>query len=164
MKKILFLFVFVFSINHLHSQQIQNKTELNFANSVLNDYLKKSLINEAPKPSEYGSARELYLYDIDDDGDKDIIAFYTLEGFGGGNNWQHFITIFVMENSKVKLVDELVLFGDSWKKYHSGELIEFKNGYVYYKLYGSDFETNERIIKTIGITIEKDKIVTTEPL
>lgn len=164
MKKILSFIAFSSFISSSYSQEINNKTELSFANSVLNSYLQKQLVNENPKPSEYKEARKLFSSDIDDDGDNDLIVFYTLEGFGGGNNWQHYIAIFIMENEKVKLVDDLVLFGDSMKKYHDGELIEFKNGYVYYKLYGTDFETDERIIKTIGITIHKNKIVTTKPL
>ena len=64
----------------------------------------------------------------------------------------------------MKAVDDLVLFGDAWKKYNDGELIEFKNGYVYYKLYGSEIDTDERIIKTVGITMNRNKIVTTKPL
>lgn len=163
MKKISLL-IFAFSLIFTKAQEIKEKKSQDFANKILDNYLKQQLNDENPKPEEFKSAREFYLYDIDDDGDKDLIAFYTLEGFGGGNNWQHSIAIFLLSNFKVKAADDLVLFGDSFKKYHDGELIEFKNGYVYYKLYGVDLETEERIIKTIGITIKRNEIVTTKEL
>lgn len=162
--KSLFTITFLLFFYSFNAQKITGGESLKNANAILNGYLKKTLAREQPKPSEYREARKLYYYDIDDDGDKDLIAFFTLEGFGGGNNWQHYIAIFVMENNKVKVVDDLVLFGDSWKKYHDGELVGFKNGYVYYKLYGSNFETDEKFIKTVGITIKRNKIATTKSL
>lgn len=162
--KLIFTITFLLFLCPYKAQKITSGESLKHANTILNSFLQKKLVREKPKPDEYKKARSFYFYDIDDDGDKDLIAFFTLEGFGGGNNWQHYIAIFVMENSKVKVVDDLILFGDAWKKYHDGELVGFKNGYVYYKLYGSDFETDEKIIKTVGITIMRNKIATTKPL
>lgn len=145
-----------------YNAQTRIVTGSNFlnANKILNSYiLNKYMKNENPKPSEYKSARKFFSYDIDQDGDNDLIAFFTLEGFGGGNNWQHYISIFVIENKKIKVADDLVLYGDMFKEYHDGELVGFKNGYVYYKLYGED-NNGDRKINTIGITIYKNKIAT----
>ena len=89
MKRKFHFVIFTFCLVFINAQKIKDKKQLDNANTILNNYIKKQLKNEKPKPSEFKSARKLYRYDIDDDGDKDIIAFYTLEGFGGGNNWQH---------------------------------------------------------------------------
>ena len=113
------------------------------------NYLKKKIVNENPKPQEYKTARKFMYYDFDGDGDEDLYAFFTLEGFGGGNNWQHYIAIFEIENNLVKAVDDMVLYGDSLKEYNNGEFLKFSNGYVYFRLYGYDWEKQEKFIKTI---------------
>lgn len=137
-------------------QKITNNIELKKANSILTSFLKVS--NKLQY--EYNEARESYYYDIDKDGDKDLVSFFTLEGLDGGNNWQYCVAIFIIENSIVKEKDVLLLYGDAMKKYQSGKLLEFKDGYVYYRLFGTDFFTNEKYVETVGITFLKGKIVT----
>lgn len=146
---------------YLYSQvESQNQIKLKQVNSFLDNYLKKKIINESPKPQEYKKARKFMFYDFDGDGDEDLYAFFTLEGFGGGNNWQHYIAIFEIENNLVKAVDDMVLYGDSSKEYNNGEFLKFSNGYVYFRLYGYDWEKQEKFIKTIGFTLYQKKIVT----
>mgnify|MGYP006167313397 CR=1 FL=1 len=160
MKKIFLILSLFFSIYMYSQVGSQNQIKLKQVNSILDSYLKKKIINENPKPQEYKTARKFMYYDFDGDGDEDLYAFFTLEGFGGGNNWQHYIAIFEIENNLVKAVDDMVLYGDSLKEYNNGEFLKFSNGYVYFRLYGYDWEKQEKFIKTIGFTFYQKKIVT----
>lgn len=164
MRKIYSIVVLCSLVISLRAQEIKNKTELVTANATVNNYLKKLIAKEeGPGPVEYREARKLYHYDINQDGEKDLVAFYTLESYGGGNNWGHCIAIFIMEKGRVKAVDNFTLFGDAWKVYHDGELVGFKNGFVHYKLYGVDRITRENFSKNIGFTMKNSKIVTNVP-
>lgn len=163
MKKIFLTLAILFSMFVL-SQTVKGTNKSSDANLILDNYLKKTFKNENPRPSEYKNARKVMYYDFDADGDEDLYVFFTLEGFGGGNNWQHYLAVFEMENNLVKAVDNMVLFGDSWKKYNNGEFIKFKNGYLYYRLYGYNRETKENFVETIGFTFYKKKIITDKPM
>lgn len=157
----IFLMLSLFLSLYMNSQkENKNKIDLKQGNAILDSYIKNQIAKEKPKPVEYKSARKIMFYDFDSDGDNDLYAFFTLEGFGGGNNWQHYIAIFEIENNLVKAVDDMVLYGDSLKEYNNGEFLKFSNGYVYFRLYGYDWKTQEKFIKTIGFTLYQKKIVT----
>lgn len=166
MKKTFLVAFLSLLFSSLYGQRVKDPAELKSANEILQNYLTVLLENEEIKPYEYEEAREFIYHDINGDGEKDLAAFFTLEAFGGGNNWQHILAIFILKDGEVTEVDDLILFGDSWKKYRDGELVGFKNGYIYYKLYerprGNDKEYDS-LYRVLGISMKDGKIVTSIP-
>lgn len=132
-------------INQLKSQNNLSLNSLFFEKNkhqILNDFLNQKIkkIDKKERPYEYEDARDFIIYDIDNDGVEDLLVFYTLEGFGGGNNWKHYLAIFKLSNNKSTFIDEIVLFGDVYgHKYNNGKLIKKESNKLYFDVYTSGF-------------------------
>lgn len=57
------------------------------------DAIVKKILGSDRSASENVSARKIYLLDVDHDGVKDAIAFFTIGGQGGGNNYRFYMTV-----------------------------------------------------------------------
>lgn len=57
------------------------------------DAIVKKILGGERSASENVSARKIHLLDFDHDGVKDVIAFFTIEGQGGGNNYRFYMTV-----------------------------------------------------------------------
>lgn len=57
------------------------------------DAIVKKLNRDDPDASEHTEARMIHLLDIDKDGRKDAVAFFTIEGMGGGNGYSFYMTV-----------------------------------------------------------------------
>lgn len=51
--------------------------------------------------TEYAKARKYHFLDIDDDGIKDVVSFFTIEGSGGGNNYFFYMTVLLNKKGKI---------------------------------------------------------------
>lgn len=77
--------------------------------SAVNQYIaKEAKTQEAVKSKK---DRQIVMGDLDGDGDKDAIVQFTLEGFGGGNNWTQSMAVFINKKSIYKFADEKTVGG-----------------------------------------------------
>jgi hypothetical protein len=60
---------------------------------AINEFIARRAKNEDAE--EYPSARKILRADVNGDHKTDVIVLYTLEGFGGGNNYQQYLAIFL---------------------------------------------------------------------
>jgi hypothetical protein len=131
-------------------------------NQILDNYVKIKINNfdKEMRPYEFKDARDFIIYDLDNDGVDELLAFYTLEAYGGGNNWEHYLAIFKGSNNKSKFIDEIVLFGDVYgHKYSSGELLKKDKNKLYFKVYNSGFGGGKEGYKEIFITFINNKLI-----
>ncbi len=61
--------------------------------------------------TEYRKARAIHLADVDGDGIPDAMAFFTIEGMGGGNNYEQYIVVLKGARSAFSLVGSLQIGG-----------------------------------------------------
>lgn len=54
---------------------------------------------------EYRDARRYHFIDADSDGMEDVVVFFTIEGFGGGNNYNFYMAIFKGSSTGYEYVD-----------------------------------------------------------
>ena len=54
---------------------------------------------------EYRDARRYHFIDVDSDGMEDVVVFFTIEGFGGGNNYNFYMAIFKGTNKRYEYID-----------------------------------------------------------
>jgi hypothetical protein len=74
---------------------------------VVNSYL--AGVTKVLGGTEQKKVRKAALGDLDNDGDKDLVVSFLLEGSGGGNNWGQHIAVFTNEGGHYKgLTDEVV--------------------------------------------------------
>lgn len=149
--------------NQLKNQNKSSKT-INYLEknkiSIVDNYIKSKIkkLDVDSRPYEYEEARNFIFHDLDSDGVEELLAFYTLEGFGGGNNWQHYLAIFKVINDKHIFIDERIIYGDVWGfKYQSGELIKKDKNKLVFKVYGSSINNDtgyeEMVIMFINNTL-----------
>ena len=82
----------------------------------------------APGPK---TAERVLTGDLDGDGDKDAVVQYTLEGFGGGNNWTQLMAVFLNQKGVYKFADEATVGGKFFT--YSSTLSGVSNGAVVLK-------------------------------
>jgi len=58
---------------------------------------------------EYRDARRYHFIDADSDGVEDVVAFFTIEGFGGGNNYRFYMAIFKGTSKGYEYVDSTMV-------------------------------------------------------
>lgn len=75
----------IFAVQNFYSQDTGDAAIINFISRQA----------KAEKADEYDEARRVFRRDIDRDGKMDLIVLYTLEGFGGGNNYQEYLAVFL---------------------------------------------------------------------
>lgn len=75
--------------------------------TAINQYTAKQAKSQDAAVGE----KKTNLADIDGDGDQDAVVEYTLEGFGGGNNWTQLMAVFLNQKGVYKFADETTVGG-----------------------------------------------------
>jgi hypothetical protein len=60
---------------------------------------------------EYNKARKYHFIDIDGDGNKDVVSFFTIEGVGGGNSYTFYMSVLLHNNGKLSELGTIVVGG-----------------------------------------------------
>ena len=60
---------------------------------------------------EYEEARKIVRGDINGDGKEDIVVLYTIEGFGGGNNYHQYLAVFLANGATFRHAADSVVGG-----------------------------------------------------
>src|SRR5262249_48609342 len=74
----------------------------------------KSFISHQAKTlhgEEYEEARKVLRGDVNGDGKEDIVVLYTLEGFGGGNNYSQYLAVFLASGTTFRHAADTVVGG-----------------------------------------------------
>lgn len=74
--------------------------------------------------TEYSEARTTHFIDINGDGEEDVIALFTMEGFGGGNNYSFYMVALINRHGKFKELDTIQVGGKGQRG------IDFSNVYL----------------------------------
>jgi hypothetical protein len=74
------------------------------AEKVISRYISKEAKTQSA--DEYARARKIVYGDLDSDGDRDAAVLYTLEGFGGGNNFVQRLAISINQRGVYKFAVE----------------------------------------------------------
>jgi len=82
-----------------------------FAQKSLQAAVNQYTIKQAKNQDATAVGKKTTLGDIDGDGDKDAVLEYTLEGFGGGNNWTQLLAVFLNQKGVYKFADEATVGG-----------------------------------------------------
>lgn len=84
-----------------------------FAQSSASSTIKKYITKQAKEENavEYPKARKILYGDVNGDNKKDAIVQYTLEGFGGGNNWGQRLAVFLNTGKGYKFIGEEIVGG-----------------------------------------------------
>lgn len=82
-----------------------------FAQKSLQAAVNQYTAKQAKEQDAAVAGKKITLADIDGDGDKDAVVEYTLEGFGGGNNWTQSMAVFVNQKGVYKFADEATVGG-----------------------------------------------------
>lgn len=89
MRKLNLLFVLAMSATLLLTA-CGDQEKIREANRQVDAVVKK-IIGGDRSASENPEARRIHLLDFDHDGVKDVIALFTIEGMGGGNNYSFYM-------------------------------------------------------------------------
>ncbi|MBK8454992.1 MAG: hypothetical protein WAQ53_06535 [Thiofilum sp.] len=111
--------------------------------------------------TEQKGVRKAALGDLDNDGDKDLVVSFLLEGIGGGNSWGQHIAVFRNDRGTYKgVTDEVV--GGKFFRYFNLE------GVLNQKIIGiteicpageAQGMCSKPALGTVSFTLVKDKIV-----
>lgn len=82
-----------------------------FAQKSLQLAVNKYTAKQAKDQDAAVGGKKITSADIDDDGDKDAVVQYTLEGFGGGNNWTQLMAVFINQKGVYKFAAEEIVGG-----------------------------------------------------
>lgn len=100
-----YIFYFAFVIIFFGTEQ-----EI-YAQKSLQTAVNQYTAKQAKKQDAAAVGQKTTLADIDGDGDKDAVLEYTLEGFGGGNNWTQLMAVFLNQKGVYKFADEATVGG-----------------------------------------------------
>ncbi|QSA96295.1 hypothetical protein [Methylococcus sp. EFPC2] len=68
-----------------------------------------------PDAEEYAEARKIHVLDVDGDGVKDVVAFFTVEGFDGGNNYHFYLSVLRGRPGSLAEAGTLKIGGKGWR-------------------------------------------------
>lgn len=103
---ILFFSLLIFFVGLGAEQKVFAQKSLQFA---VDQYIAKDA--KSQDAVEYRKVRKIVIGDLDGDGDKDAAVQYTLEGFGGGNNWSQVMAVFLNQKGVYKFVGQETVGG-----------------------------------------------------
>ena len=139
------------------------------AKKFFNQYINKRLAEIDPDgfASEYDESREYYVGDINLDNIPDAIVLYTIEGVGGGNNWERHIVMLINDGKEFDELNHTIVYGTLEGE---GTFIGIENGYVLFdKLEYNSTNTLEKLqegtptkYRRVGYGIRGNNIVIDE--
>lgn len=101
------------------------KEKLNAESAIIKHIKKEAKSGDAV---EFPNARKIIFGDVDSDGDTDAVVLYSLEGFGGGMDWNQNLAVFLNKKGLFSFLVESVVGG----KYEGRivTLLNIKNGRI----------------------------------
>jgi hypothetical protein len=96
------------------------------AEKAINDHIQKEAKSQGA--AEYREVRKVIFGDVDDDGDKDAVAQYTIEGMGGGNSFAQMLAIFTNQKGVYRFATQEVVGGKF--AYRTSTLTNIENGKI----------------------------------
>lgn len=118
---------FVFLICILFLALIQSISAQNSGQEkLINSFITEQAVKN--NAEEYKDARRIIRADLNRDGKKDVIILYTLESFGGNNNYLQYLAIFIEKrNGKFQYAANKIIGG---KNQRVVELASVRNGRI----------------------------------
>jgi hypothetical protein len=90
-------------------------------NKIVGDFIAGQA--KKAKADEYPDARKILRGDVNNDGKEDLVALYTLESFGGGNNYVQYLAVFLGNGKTFRYANHQSIGG---KNNRSIELISIR--------------------------------------
>lgn len=87
------------------------------AQTGLQKAVESYIAGQAGDASEFKEKRKILQADMDGDGDRDAVVFYTLEGAGGGNSWGQQLAVFINTKGTYKAVADETVGGKFFRSY-----------------------------------------------
>ena len=117
-----FLYILAISLFTFSATAIEIFAQ-NGAYNAINKHISQAVKSE--EATEYEAARKTLYGDLNGDGKKDAVVQYTLEGFGGGNNWGQRLAVFINRNGVYKFVGEEIIGGKFFT--YTSDLLNVRN-------------------------------------
>ncbi len=125
MRKITLFSVVIFILALTVGVSAQTAKEKLNAKSAINKHIKKE---EKSSNATASDLNKIIFGDLDSDGDTDAVVLYSLEGFGGGMDWNQNLAVFLNKKGLFSFLDEKVVGGKyEWR---AVKLINTKNGII----------------------------------
>jgi hypothetical protein len=97
------------------------------AEKVINAHIRKEAKSQGA--AELRERRKVLFGDVDGDGDEDAVAYYMIEGMGGGNTFAQMLAIFTNQEGVYRFTTEEVVGGKY--AYRISKLTNVENGKIY---------------------------------